>query len=533
MGHVLPRPTGFAGGLLSFAIVTVVTLATVVAVERLGRRLLPLAALLNLSLIFPDRAPKRFAVARRVGKPRDLQRRLQEAREKGVTGGEVTHMQTVLELVAALSVHDRQTRGHSERVRVFTDMIAEEMKLPAADRARLRWAALLHDIGKLVVPTEILTKPAKLTTAEMDNVRRHPDEGARIIGPLAVWLGEWAGAVPDHHERFDGGGYPRGLAGDRISLAGRIVAVADSYEVMTAVRPYRKPIGVSAARQELVRCSGAQFDPVVVRAFLNISVGRLWRVVGVSSWIAQLPLIGWVDRLGWNWGAAIMSGTTAIGLTAPGILPHTHPSPVPVVGISVVSTGPMPAHGSTGPSGSSSRTGSTHKSGAPSSRSGPPKPTPAPGGVLPLPVPKLTPPPTSIPTPTPVGSLPTPTPTAIPTPIPTPPPTPTPGPTPTPTPTTGQPPVVKLKPGGITVGGSMWIGSGNFKDDDRAGDTFKMTVNYGDGTVPVTMTLTTLSFTLQHQYNTVLLPTPYTVTVTITDGEGASGSATTVVSVIL
>src|ERR1700726_3995276 len=195
MGRVLPRPNGFAGAALSFATVTLVMLVTIIALERAGRRLLPLAALLNLSMLFPDRAPKRFAVARRVGKPRDLQRQLQAARDKGVTGGEVTHMQTVLELVAALSVHDRQARGHAERVRVFTDMIAEEMKLPSADRARLRWSALLHDIGKLVVPSEILSKPAKLTAAEMDNVRRHPEEGARIIGPLAAWLGEWAGAV--------------------------------------------------------------------------------------------------------------------------------------------------------------------------------------------------------------------------------------------------------------------------------------------------------------------------------------------------
>ena len=159
----------------------------------------------------------------------------------------------------------------------------------------------------------------------MDNVRRHPDEGARLLGPLNAWLGPWALAVEQHHERFDGRGYPRGIAGDQISLAGRIVAVADSYEVMTAVRPYRKPIGVCGCATGTGRCSGAQFDPVVVRAFLNISMGRLWRVVGIGSWIAQLPVIGWVDRLGWNWGAAIMSGTTAIGLTAPGVAAEATP----------------------------------------------------------------------------------------------------------------------------------------------------------------------------------------------------------------
>src|SRR5437660_1554043 len=198
----------------------------VIAVERVARRLLPLAALLNLSLLFPDQAPKRFAVARRVGRPRDLQRQLQEARDKGVVGGETAYMQTVLELVAALSVHDRQTRGHSERVRVLTDLIADEMKLPQSDRARLRWASLLHDIGKLFVDADILRKPAALSNDEWEHVRRHPDEGARIIGPLRSWLGQWAAAVEHHHERWDGKGYPRALRGEEISLAGRIVAVA-------------------------------------------------------------------------------------------------------------------------------------------------------------------------------------------------------------------------------------------------------------------------------------------------------------------
>ena len=449
--RVLPRPNGFGAAALSFATVSLVMLITIIALERAGRRLLPLAALLNLSLLFPDNAPKRFAVARRVGKPRDLQRQLQEAHDRGVTGGEVAHMQTVLELVAALSVHDRQTRGHSERVRVFSDLIADEMKLAPADQARLRWASLLHDIGKLVVPSEILSKPAKLTSAEMDNVRRHPDEGARIIGPLAAWLGEWADAVPHHHERFDGRGYPRGLAGDQISLAGRIVAVADSYEVMTAVRPYRKPIGVTAARQELVKCSGAQFDPIVVRAFLNISVGRLWRVVGIGSWIAQLPVIGWVDRLGWNWGAAIMSGTTAIGLTVPNAAPRPAPPPAPTVGISVVSTGTLPGQaGGSGPAaaGSGSTTGgttagqSTSTTPAPVSGggSGPtglpglgPIPNPAPGGALP------SIPPIKLPTATPTPTLPT---TSTPTPLPSAPPTP--APTPTPTPPPDEPPVVTV-----------------------------------------------------------------------------------------
>jgi HD-GYP domain-containing protein (c-di-GMP phosphodiesterase class II) len=518
VSRLLPRPNGFGGAALSFAAVSLVMLVTIIALERAGRRLLPLAALLNLSLLFPDRAPKRFAVARRVGKPRDLQRQLREAHEKGVVGGEVAHMQTVLELVAALSVHDRQTRGHSERVRVFADLIADEMKLPAPDRARLRWASLLHDIGKLEVPAKILSKPAKLTDAEMDNVRRHPDEGARLIGPLNAWLGPWGLAVEQHHERFDGRGYPRGIAGDQISLAGRIVAVADSYEVMTAVRPYRKPIGVSAARQELVRCSGAQFDPVVVRAFLNISMGRLWRVVGLGSWIAQLPFIGWIDRLGWNWGAAIVSGSTAIGLTLPGLLPKATPTAAPTPVIAVVSTGGAAAPKGSGPGTSGPGAGSTSHT-APPGTGGtiPGGGSPGSGGTTGG-----------------TGSGSSPGGPASPSPTPTPPtgggtPSPTPTPAPTSTPLPDEPPVVTVNAGGLAVLG-VFSGSGSFTDADFAGHTFTAIVNYGDGTIKP-LTLNGARFTLSHKYATILRP--YTITVTVTDNDGVSGSGSTTVTVVL
>ena len=539
--RALPRPNGFGATALSFAAVSLVMLLTIIVLERASRRLLPLAALLNLSLLFPDRAPKRFAVARRVGKPRDLQRQLQEAQANGHTGGEVARMQLVLELVAALSVHDRQTRGHSERVRVFADLIADEMKLTPGDRARLRWASLLHDIGKLVVPAEILSKPAKLNEREMDTIRRHPDEGARLIGPLNAWLGEWAGAVPHHHERFDGRGYPRGLAGNDISLAGRIVAVADSYEVMTAVRPYRKPIGVSAAREELVKCSGAQFDPMVVRAFLNISMGRLWRVVGLGSWIAQLPLIGYIDRLGWNWGAAIMSGTTAISLTVPGVLPRATPFVGPTFGISTVSTGAPGAHGQGG-SGSAVPMASTGTSASGPSKpksatgsagsSGPSGPTGSSGsgqgsGTPPSPGTQPTPPVSPGATPTPSANPSSPTPAPTPTPTPTP--IPTPAPTPTPTPPPDQPPVVAINGGGLVVG--SFSCSGSFTDSDVTGDAFTATVNYGDGSGTVPLTLSNQSFTLSHSYGGLL--GTFVITVTVTDGEGMSGSGTTTVTVLL
>jgi HD-GYP domain-containing protein (c-di-GMP phosphodiesterase class II) len=496
VSRLLPHDPGFGSALLSFAVTSVVMLVTIIVLERAGRRLLPLAALLNLSLLFPDRAPKRFAIARKVGKPKDLQRQLQEARDKGVRGSDTAYMQQVLELVAALSVHDRQTRGHSERVRVFTDLIADEMHLTDADRARLRWASLLHDIGKLVVPNRILTKPASLTEEEMNVVRRHPEEGERLIGPLRAWLGEWGDAVAQHHERYDGKGYPHGLAGEQISLAGRIVAVADSYEVMTAARPYRKSLGVAAARQELVKCSGGQFDPVVVRAFLNISMGRLWRVVGFGSWVAQLSLLAWIQRLGWNWGAAaIASGTTAIAVTVPGVVPRVTPYPhfvasAPVVTVSQPSSpaAPTPGKGGRPPTGSN---------GTPTGGGGTPRPSPAPS----------------------------PTPVVDPTPQPTP--TPTPSPTPNPDPR----PVVTLKGGGVFAS-RVWSGSGSFFDADAAGRTFTAVVHYGDGGGAEPLVLDGNHFLLAHKYSGTSHVRTYTVTVVVTDNFGVSGSASMTVTIL-
>jgi HD domain len=494
VSRLLPHAPGFGSAVFSFAVTSLVMLVTIIALERAGRRLLPLAALLNLSLLFPDRAPKRFAIARKVGKPKDLQRQLQEARDKGVRGGDTAYMQQVLELVAALSVHDRQTRGHSERVRVFADLIADEMHLTDADRARLRWASLLHDIGKLVVPSRILTKPASLTEAEMDVVRRHPEEGQRLIGPLREWLGEWGDAVAQHHERYDGKGYPHGLAGDQISLAGRIVAVADSYEVMTAARPYRKSLGVAAARQELVKCSGGQFDPLVVRAFLNISMGRLWRVVGFGSWVAQLSLLGWIQQLGWNWGAAaIASGTTALAVTVPGIMPSVTASPTIVAAAPVVTVS-QPSHPAapTSGTGGKSHTGSSGTSG---------------GGTATL----------------------RPSPTASPTPVADP--TPSPSPTPSPTSNPDRPPVVTLKGGGVFASRD-WTGSGTFYDADAAGKTFTAVVHYGDGGGAMPLTLNGNHFVLSHKYPGTSKMRTYTVTVIVTDNLGVSGSASMTVTIL-
>ena len=309
LGHLVHPPDGLPRLLWALWLLGSAMLVALV-VERGARRLLPLAVLLQLSLAFPDHAPSRFTMARTAGNVRRLEERISRAKQAGIEDDPAKAARQILELVAALSAHDRKTRGHSERVRAYTDLLAGELDLGDEDRDRLRWAALLHDIGKLRVPGKILNKAGKPDRFEWERLQAHPAEGAAIVEPLLPWLGRWATTIVQHHERVDGRGYPAGLEGEEISLGARIVSVADSFEVMTAARAYQRPITPSAARRELARCAGSQFDPAVVRLFLNISIGRLWWTVGPASWVAVTPVLGWLLRSGEQ--IAIMAKSTAL-----------------------------------------------------------------------------------------------------------------------------------------------------------------------------------------------------------------------------
>jgi putative nucleotidyltransferase with HDIG domain len=297
VGRLLPRPSG-AAELAWWCAVLGASTVILLAVDVVARRFLPLAALLRLTLVFPDRAPSRLSVALRARNIRSLRAWAKSATD-GTGDDDVAQRATaVLALAAALNAHDRRTRGHSERVRTLSLLLADELRVPEEEAARIGWAALLHDIGKLTVPCDILNKPGKPDAREWAILRRHPADGARIAGPLAQWLGDSIDAIEDHHEKYDGSGYPRGLAADEIGLAGRIVSVTDAFETMTAVRSYKKPMSAAAAREELALCAGSHFDPDVVRAFLSISLGRLTWTVGLASWFAQLPFLGAVPRAG-------------------------------------------------------------------------------------------------------------------------------------------------------------------------------------------------------------------------------------------
>jgi hypothetical protein len=401
LSRTLPRAHSPWAAALWIGTAAIGSLLTLVVFERAARRLLPLAALLNVSLLFPDKAPARFAVARRTGTPRELRERMEAAR----ASGQVDHAQdlaTVIELVLALNVHDRASRGHSERVRVFTDLLTAELKLPEADRARLRWAALLHDVGKLEVPASLLNKPSAPDEEEWVVLRRHPEDGARMVAPLLPWLGEWGAAVVQHHERYDGTGYPRRLKGHEISLAARIVSVADVYEVMTAPRPYKRPMSVVASRQELIRVAGTQLDPVIVRAFLNISSGNLWRTIGIGAWIAQIPTLGGLWSGIGSWLGTGVATIGALGIVAVGGIVGGLSPPLPNGGFGIL----PPVHVTIG--GPRSPLAPAPNASGPSGH--PATPSAVPGRPSATPV--ATSPPTPIATPTPtVAPTPTPTPT--------------------------------------------------------------------------------------------------------------------------
>ena len=280
---VLPVVSGW--WLAAGRLVVVGAIATVVmrVVDSLMRRILPLAALLDLSLTFPDSAPSRMKMAMRAASAQELGDLLDRYQRAGADDAAAA-AERLLELVAALSRHDRITRGHSERVRAYAQMIGEEMGLSGDDLDRLRWAGLIHDIGKLRIDGEILNKPGRLTDEEFAIIKTHPALGAELAAPLADWLGESVLAVAQHHEKWDGTGYPNGISGHAISLPARIVAVADVFDVITSVRSYQQPRSAHEARAELARCAGTHFDPAVVRSFLNLSMGSLRRVMGPLSW---------------------------------------------------------------------------------------------------------------------------------------------------------------------------------------------------------------------------------------------------------
>ena len=204
------------------------------------------------------------------------------------------HDAIIRTLVQAVEIKDLYTRGHSERVARLSDMIAAELRLPPERAEVLRYAATLHDVGKLGVPTRLLRKTGPLDDAEFDAIRLHPARGVEVVEEIA-FLDEAYSAILHHHERMDGSGYPKGLRGPQIPPFARIIAVADAFDAMTSTRSYRQARSVEEALADLRACAGTQLDPEIVAAIISAldkaaAAGRVWRGDGSGLEPGERPV---------------------------------------------------------------------------------------------------------------------------------------------------------------------------------------------------------------------------------------------------
>lgn len=185
------------------------------------------------------------------------------------------HQATIRALVQAVDIKDGYTRGHSERVGQASMMIARELGMADERVEVLRFAGILHDVGKLGVPTRLLRKDGPLTPEERRVIELHPEYGHEMVRGIS-FLGEARAAVLHHHERLDGSGYPYGLRGSQIPESARVVAVADAFDAMTSNRSYSRARPVPVALRELEKCAGAQFDPRMVTALVQAVDQQGW-----------------------------------------------------------------------------------------------------------------------------------------------------------------------------------------------------------------------------------------------------------------
>jgi len=200
-------------------------------------------------------------------KVRDRTRQLDQKNKELRTA----YIQTIRALAEAIDAKDAYTRGHSERVAVYASRIAHQMNLDKQLIERIYFAGLLHDVGKIGIPDAIITKPDRLDAEEYEEIKKHPEIGAKILEPVE-FLHAIVPCVRHHHEWFDGSdrGYPDRLIADAIPLPSRVILVADTVEAMTSDRPYRNALSLDVVVEELHKYSGSQFDPVVVSAFLRL-----------------------------------------------------------------------------------------------------------------------------------------------------------------------------------------------------------------------------------------------------------------------
>jgi putative two-component system response regulator len=197
-----------------------------------------------------------------------IRSRLDRAQQLHVAQLQQAYENSLTVLANAIELRDRYTRGHIERVVAYAFVLAEQLGWQGISPDELRFGAILHDIGKINIREATLTRAGPLSPEEWVEMRRHPLLGAEMVKDIAYLLPAYQ-LIRHHHERWDGQGYPDGLAGEEIPCGARLVCVADSFDAMTTERPYSPACSLEAACQEIILGSGAQFDPAVVQAFLS------------------------------------------------------------------------------------------------------------------------------------------------------------------------------------------------------------------------------------------------------------------------
>ncbi|MEU8617088.1 HD-GYP domain-containing protein [Streptomyces sp. NPDC048623] len=291
------------------------------------------------------------------------------------------HQATIRALVQAVDIKDRYTRGHSERVGHASVLIARELGMPEPRLEVVRFAGILHDVGKLGVPTRVLRKDGPLTPEERRIIELHPEYGHEMVRGIG-FLGEARTAILHHHERMDGSGYPYGLKGDEIPEYARVVAVADAFDAMTSTRSYSRARPVGTALAELERCAGSHFDPRMVEALVRALDRHGWQPE-VTADEPAVPTPRTPGPAPATAPAAGADGRATATIGVPGSVPQAPAAAAPAESIpasaSMPAQVPAPAPGPAPAAGADGRATATSRApGGPPQGPAAPAPAPAP-----------------------------------------------------------------------------------------------------------------------------------------------------------
>jgi len=269
-----------------------------------------------------ERADQAMYQAKHLGRNRvciaDVEGEPVQEREGRRDSRSLAEASTLQALTAVISAHDHSTSTHAQHMVQLVEDTARLLRRSEEEIYLLRLATVLHDIGKIGIPDTILHKPGALTEEEWATMRRHPKIGQEILRQAGGVFERLSQIVVAHHERWDGRGYPYGLAKEAIPLSARILAVADSFDAMTSLRPYRQPMSVIKARDELQRCAGSQFDPHIVEALLRVIDERQEVQLRVEELQEGVPVI--------EGQRALTPGMAINGETSPQDAPDQQPA---------------------------------------------------------------------------------------------------------------------------------------------------------------------------------------------------------------